>query len=135
MKKAVFLILIILVAIQAVGFSQKKIDRSVLKSDTLSVDSLEYRIIIMDPGFDTWLLNKPPMNFYTNDYYVTKNRLYVAEWNLRYMTANNDGLYQNSIDYNPRIEYGIDINYKLYYYFRYFEETNHISLLDFERRY
>jgi hypothetical protein len=51
------------------------------------------------------------------------------------MTANNDGLYQNSIDYNPRIEYGIDINYKLYYYFRYFEETNHISLLDFERRY
>ena len=135
MKKAVFLILIILVAIQAVGFSQKKIDRSVLKSDTLSVDSLEYRIIIMDPGFDTWLLNKPPMNFYTNDYYVTKNRLYVAEWNLRYMTANNDGLYQNSIDYNPRIEYGIDINYKLYYYFRYFEETNHISLLDFERRF
>jgi Family of unknown function (DUF6146) len=133
MKKTVFLIVVILVAIQTVGFSQKKRDRDSLKSDTLSVDSLDYRIIVLDPGFDTWLFSKPPMNFYSNDYYATKNRLYVAEWNLRYMTENNDGLYENFIDYNPRIDYGIDINYKLYYYFRYFEETNHIRLLDFER--
>jgi hypothetical protein len=49
------------------------------------------------------------------------------------MMANNDGLYENYIEYNPRIDYGIDINYKLYYFFKYFEETNHISLLNFNR--
>jgi len=133
MKKTVLLILVILVAMQTVGFSQKNKVREVIKADTLSADSLEHRIIVLAPGFDTWLLNKPSMNFYSNDYYNVKNRLYVAEWNLRYMTANNDGLYENYIEYNPRIDYGIDINYKLYYFFKYFEETNHISLLNFNR--
>ena len=118
---------------QTVGFSQKNKVREVIKADTLSADSLEHRIIVLAPGFDTWLLNKPSRNFYSNDYYNVKNRLYVAEWNLRYMMANNDGLYENYIEYNPRIDYGIDINYKLYYFFKYFEETNHISLLNFNR--
>ena len=133
MKKTVFLILVILVAMQTVGFSQKNKVREVIKADTLSADSLEHRIIVLAPGFDKWLLNKPSRNFYSNDYYNVKNRLYVAEWNLRYMMANNDGLYENYIEYNPRIDYGIDINYKLYYFFKYFEETNHISLLNFNR--
>jgi hypothetical protein len=133
MKKTVFLILVILVAIQTVGFSQKKKEREGTKTDTLSVDSLEYRLIILDPGFETWLLTKPPKSFYSNDYYIQKNRFYVAEWNLRYMTSNNNGLYDNYIDYNPNTDYGIDVNYKLYYYFRYFEEMNHVKLLNFDR--
>ena len=133
MKKTVYLIVIFLVAFQTVGFSQGKKERGVLKADTIAADSLEYRLIVLDPGFETWLITKPPMNFYSNDYYNMKNRLYVSEWNLRYMTLNQTGLYDNYIDYNPGIDYGIEINYKLYYYFRYFEETNHLTLLDFDR--
>ncbi len=33
------------------------------------------------------------------------------------------------IDYRPNIDYGLDLNYKLYYYFKYFEERNNIRLL------
>lgn len=128
MLKTVILILVFLVEMQTVGFSQKQTDRVKSKADTISVDSLEYRIIVLDPGFETWLQSKPPMNFYSNDYYVQKNRFYVAEWNLRFMTANNNGLYDNYIDYNPDTNYGLDINYRLYYFFRYFEETNHVQL-------
>ncbi len=133
MKRIVFLILVILVATQTVGFSQKRKEREGIKVDTLSVDSLEYRLIVLDPGFDTWLLNKPPKSFYSNSYYIQKNRFYVSEWNQRYLTSNNNGLYESYIDYKPNTDYGIDINYKLYYYFKYFEETNHIKLLNFDR--
>ena len=133
MKKTVFGILVLLAAIQTVGFSQGKKEREGVKTDTISVDSLEYRLVILDPQFETWLLTKPPKSFYSNDYYIQKNRFYVTEWNLRYMTANNNGLYENYIDYNPNIDYGIDINYKLYYYFKYFEETNHLKLQNFDK--
>jgi hypothetical protein len=133
MKKYAFLILVIMAAIQAVGFSQTKDRRESLKNDTISADSVEYSLIIIDPGFDTWLAAKPSKNFYSNNYYVQKNRFYVDEWNLRYTTENDNGLYDNYIDYNPDADYGIDINYRLYYYFKYFEETNHVKLLPFSR--
>jgi hypothetical protein len=133
MKKCVFLILVIMAAIQTVGFSQTGKGRESLKNDTTSVDSVEYSLIIIDPGFDTWLATKPSKNLYSNNYYVQKNRFYVDEWNLRYTTENNNGLFDNYIDYNPDDDYGIDINYKLYYYFKYFEETNHVKLLPFSR--
>ena|ERR1035437_3900761 len=133
MKKTVLFLLVILVAFQTVGFSQKKSEQRHLKADTLSADSLDHRLIIMDPGFDGWLATKPPKEFYSNDYYAQKNQFYVTEWNLRYVTLHNSGLYENYIEYDPKVDYGIDINYKLYYYFRYFEETNHVKLLDFNR--
>ncbi|HEX7493850.1 MAG TPA: DUF6146 family protein [Bacteroidales bacterium] len=133
MKKTVFIMLVILAAIQRDGFSQKKWERERIKADTTSVDSLEYRLIILDPGFETWLMTKPPKDFYSNEYYAQKNRLYVAEWNMRYMTASNTGLYDTYIDYNFKTDYGLDINYKLYYYFKFFEETNHTNLLNFLR--
>jgi Family of unknown function (DUF6146) len=133
MKKTVFVILVILVAIQSVGLSQKKIYREQIKTDTVSADSMEYRLIIMDPGFDSWLETKPSKDFYSNEYYAQKNRLYVAEWNQRYLTLHINDLYDNYIEYKPNTDYGIDINYRLYYYFRYFEEKNHIKLLDYNR--
>ena len=133
MKKTVGVILVILVAIQSVGLSQEKIYREQIKADTVSADSMEYRLIIMDPGFDSWLATKPSKDFYSNEYYAQKNRLYVAEWNQMYLTSHNNDLYDNYIDYKPNTDYGIDINYRLYYYFRYFEEKNHIKLLDYNR--
>ena len=133
MKKTVGVILVILVAIQSVGLSQEKIYREQIKADTVSADSMEYRLIILDPGFDSWLATKPSKDFYSNEYYAQKNRLYVAEWNHRYLTSHNNDLYDNYIEYKPNTDYGMDINYRLYYYFRYFEEKNHIKLLDYNR--
>ncbi|MGC1390582.1 MAG: DUF6146 family protein [Bacteroidales bacterium] len=133
MKKTFFIILVILVVSQTVALCQKKVSRESLKADTVTADSVEYRLIITDPGFDFWLATKPPRDFYSNDYYAQKNRFYVTEWNLMYSTIQNKDLYDNYIDYKPFTDYGIDINYRLYYYFRYFEEINHVKLLDFNR--
>lgn len=128
MKKTVFIIMVILVVIQTYGFSQRKRDRYNVKVDTVTVDSLEYKLIVLDPGFEAWLATKPSKEFYSKEYYEQKNRLYVTEWNQRYMTSGNHGRYETYIDYNSNTDYGLDLNYKLYYYFKYFEETNRVKL-------
>jgi hypothetical protein len=131
MKRAVLLGLILLTIVQTEGFSQKKRERVKVNPDSVTVDSVEYKLIITDSGFDSWLATKPPANFYSKEYYEHRNILLVTEWNIRNQNPLKYGdLYDTRIDYYPNIDYGIDLNYRLYYYFRFFEETNHVKLID-----
>ena len=87
-------------------------------------DELEYEIIIIDPGFETYLLTiAKPANFYSQSYYETKNKFYVIEWNSRARNplAYNPNIYENVIDYDFNIDYGLDVNYKLFNYFKFVE--------------
>jgi hypothetical protein len=104
MKKFVFMMMAFLLLIQIDGLSQKKGDQNKVKGDTISVDSLEYRLIVSDPGFETWLATQKPENYYSKNYYEQKNRLYVTEWNYRYMTMSNNGFYESYINYSPSID-------------------------------
>ncbi len=68
-------------------------------------DSLEYKIIITDIGFSTYLVSiAKPIEFYSLEYLETKNYFYVTEWNNR---ARNpiryDDFYGDPIDYSPHI--------------------------------
>ena len=130
MKKTVLILLLILFAISIDASGQKRRDRLKEKADTVTVDSLEYKLLIFDPGFEGWLASRPSKEFYSKEYYEIRNQLYVLEWNQRYLSSRDHGRYETYIDYRPGIDYGLDINYKLYYYFRYFEETNHIKLVN-----
>jgi hypothetical protein len=135
MKKTVYFIIIILMTIIHIDiYSQNKRDNSKVKSDTVSVDSLEHKLIINDHGFETWLITQPPMNFYSKSYYEQRNRLYVSEWNQRYMSNRGRGRYETYIDYDYSIDYGLEMNYKLYNYFRYFEISNGVRLISSGRR-
>lgn len=129
MKILVFILMIVTVsALPSNG--QRKIDRrDRVKKDTIASDSLVRELIIIDPGFDSWLATRPPMDFYSKEYYRQWNIRYVTEWNRRYMSDRRTGLYESYIDYDPNIDYGLVINYRLYYYFKYFEETNHVRLV------
>ncbi len=133
MKKKVFMIMFLLSLIYINGYSQKQKENSRLKADTVSVDSLEYKLIILDPGFDSWLATQLPENFYSKEYYEYWNRLCVTEWNQRYLTDHGSILYDSYIDYNDRVDYGLDLNYRLYYYFKYFEKTNDVRLVNARR--
>lgn len=87
-------------------------------------DSLEYEIIIMDIGFETYLNTiAKPMNFYSQEYYENKNRFYVTEWNIRALNPlrYRKDIYENQIDYDFNVDYGIEVNYKLYNYFKFVE--------------
>ncbi len=100
--------------------SQKK------EQDTVRIanDKLEYEIIIIEPGFNSWLERMAkPEGYYSQEFLEGRNRIYVSEWNRRVLQPSvyNTSLYEMQIDYNTSIDYGYEVNYKLYNYFIYFQ--------------
>ncbi|WP_372938124.1 DUF6146 family protein [Seonamhaeicola sp.] len=95
-------------------------------NDTVKIanEELEYEIIIIDPGYASWLVSRAkPEGFYSQQFLETRNNIYVIEWNQRVLQPNrfNPNLYELRIDYDPNIDYGYEVNYKLYNYFIYFQ--------------
>lgn len=99
-----------------------------IKNDTIRIanDSLEYEVIIIDPGFSTWLASMShPRDYHSLVYLETKNQIYVNEWNNRVMQPQryNPNLYEMTINYEPQIHYGYEVNYLIYNYMIYFQNT------------
>ena len=97
-----------------------------VETDTVRIanDELEYEIIIIEPGFESWLIGRAkPEGYYSQSFLENRNRLLVAEWNRRALQPLRYGanLYEMQIDYQAQIDYGYEVNYKLYYYFIYFQ--------------
>lgn len=97
-------------------------------ADTLKISNpdLAYEILIIEPGFNTWLATSAkPSGFYSKKFMETRNIEYVNTWNQRVNQSRNNtkGLYEMEIDYQPNIDYGYEVNYKLYNYFIYFQLT------------
>lgn len=89
--------------------------------------AVEYDLMVFDVGFDHWLKTNPiTIDHYSNEYLQTSNIRYVQEWNRRYI--NGDKRIESYVDYNPSEKYNKDFNFKLFMYFKYFEETNGMRL-------
>ena len=107
--------------------------RLALRDTSATKDSVEYELIIFDPGFEFWLHTKSfSKHQYSNEYLQTTNHQYVTEWNRRY--AAGDHRIESYIDYSPFNDYDFELNYKLFMYFRYFEETYKVKLLTYRGR-
>ncbi|GAA3732025.1 MULTISPECIES: DUF6146 family protein [Flavobacterium] len=133
MKKCIS-ILIVLFTIIACSSASKNIastdtatpNKKVNDTVRIANDSLEYEVIIIDNGFSTWLASRAyPRNYYSLQYLENKNNLYVTEWNNRVLQPQryNPNLYEMSIDYRPDIHYGYEVNYLIYNYMIYFQNT------------
>ena len=99
---------------------------STLELDKVASDSTEYDIIISDIGYESFLVTQKPMGFYSQRYYENWNRYYVVDWNDKvrnsmYHSAKYQSVFEMFIDYNPSTNYGMEVNYKLYYYFMFVE--------------
>ena len=95
---------------------------------------IEYEIIIIEPGFNSWLNSMArPEGYYSQQYMETRNQIMVQEWNRRVLqpTIYNPNLYELRIDYSPNIDYGYEVNFKLYNYFIYFQLTYNQRLASF----
>jgi hypothetical protein len=101
--------------------------------DTVRIanDSLAYEVIIIEPGFQGWLVTQPPRGYYSQNYLERFNNLYVREYNLRVQntTGSNADLYVFRIDYDREIDYGYEVNYLLYNYFIFFEDRYNQQLV------
>ncbi|MEK8179848.1 DUF6146 family protein [Flavobacterium buctense] len=95
-------------------------------SDTVKIanEELEYEVIIIDPGFSSWIAGRAlPRGYYSEAYLENKNQFYVAEWNNRVAQPMqyDSNLYLFRIDYDLTIRYGYEVNYLIYNYFIYFQ--------------
>ncbi|AEM72087.1 hypothetical protein Murru_3066 [Allomuricauda ruestringensis DSM 13258] len=87
-------------------------------------DETEYEIIIIEPGFYTWLNSiAKPEGYYSQSFLENRNAIMVITWNQRVLQPNrfNPNLYEMQINYDSNIDYGYEVNYKLYNYFIYFQ--------------
>lgn len=99
---------------------------NIKENDTVTIanNDLDYEIIIIEPGFNFWLASTAqPEGFYSQQFMEARNYQYVIEWNQRVIQPQrfNPNLYELQIDYQPNIDYGYEVNYKLYNYFIYFQ--------------
>lgn len=108
----------------------------VTKNDTIRIanDSLEYEVIIIDSGFSSWLASRAySRNYHSLSYLESKNKVYINEWNNRAMQpmSYNTNLYGMTINYDAAINYGYEVNYLIYNYMIYFQNTFHQKLFGF----
>ncbi|MGC1516296.1 MAG: DUF6146 family protein [Maribacter sp.] len=97
-----------------------------VEGDTIKItnEETEYEIIIIEPGFNFWLASVArPEGYYSQSFLENRNYIMVTEWNQRVLQPLrfNPNLYELQIDYRQNIDYGYEVNYKLYNYFIYFQ--------------
>lgn len=89
-------------------------------------DDEEYEVQIFDSGFNQWFAtHSKPASFYSPQYYEMMNRRYVISWNEKVSTHafRRNSPFEARINYDPSIDYGLEVNYKLFYYFKYIEDV------------
>lgn len=130
MKILLPLILFILMLIGCTSMQRNtmQIDNSFKPSDTIKIsnEELDYEVIIIDPGFSSWLYSTArPRGYYSENYMQTRNRIYVQEWNNRVLQPSkyDSNLYEMQINYDLSISYGYEVNYLIFNYFNYFQIT------------
>jgi hypothetical protein len=132
MKQAVFVIFSVLILVLSCkSYSPKQIidhdsPDALVKSDSVKItsDETDYEIIIIEPGFNSWLNGTArPRGYYSQQFLEQRNAILVQNWNLRhYQPGQYDpNLYIQPIDYDPRTDYGYEVNYLLYNYMVYFQ--------------
>lgn len=99
---------------------------STVANDTVRIanDEIEYEIIIIEPGFNYWLQSiARPEGYYSQQYLESRNIQFVIAYNQRVLQPQqfDPNLYQMEINYRQGVDYGYDVNYKLYNYFIYFQ--------------
>ncbi|SHM55064.1 hypothetical protein SAMN05216269_10548 [Flavobacterium xinjiangense] len=131
MKSSVYIVLVLIVLASLFSCKTSKTTlpntaKTVAQGDPVRIanDKLEYEVIIIDPGFSTWLVSTAlPRNYYSQNYLENKNRIWVSEWNSRVLQPMryNPNLYEMTINYDPNVDYGYEVNYLIYNYMVYFQ--------------
>ncbi len=136
--KKYYLFVVVLFLVFSCGTKRTStFDTTAIKNDTIRIanDELEYEVIIIDPGFSGWLPSYArPRNYYSQSYMEQRNQMWVMQWNQNVMTGQQRNLFEMTINYDPNIDYGYEVNYLLFNYLTYFQLTNNIQLGGFSAR-
>jgi hypothetical protein len=137
MKYKIYIIITILAIIIGCSSNPKTVyapeNAKAIQGDTIRIanDELEYEVIIIDPGFNSWLVSRSfPRGYHSQTFLENRNRMYITEWNSRVLQSNrfSPNLYEMTINYEYGIDYGYEVNYLIYNYMIYFQNTNNQRL-------
>jgi hypothetical protein len=132
MKNKAYLLVLTLIILISCNATKKVVTSSAndnaIQGDTVRIanDELEYEVIIIDAGFSSWLASRAfPRNYNSQSYMESKNNLWVSEWNSRILQPMryDPNLYELRINYDPNTDYGYEVNYLIYNYLVYFQNT------------
>ena len=125
MKNFIYIVFLGLFIYSCGSTKNRNLGDSQINEDTVRIanDSLEYEIIIIEPGFNLFINSiAKPEGYYSQQYLENKNRMLVSEYNQRARQPRvyNSDLYLQEINYEPNTDYGYEVNYLLYNYFVFF---------------
>lgn len=122
MQRLLYLILLIFMSCASTVTNNKTVN----DTDKIVIENkeLEYEVIIIEPGFSSWLVTQKPKSYYSQSILEIKNQFFVVSWNQRVLQPFNysSDLYEMRINYDFNVDYGIEVNYKLFMYFTYFQQ-------------
>ncbi len=121
------IIAVFLVACAAPRDVLKESDKNLID---IAGEEEEYELLVLDPGFESWFLTTwSPANDRSVEYYAMWNQRYVLEWNYKATQVHTSKLFDSTILYDPTTNYGMDVERKLYYYFRWVDTKLGIPIL------
>jgi hypothetical protein len=93
-------------------------------------DSLEYALETFDGKFESWYqLHNSPAMYRSQQYYENWNRQYVSAWNYNALSGRKNSFFEPIVGYEFNVDYGIEINHELFYYFQYVEQVLKIQIM------
>lgn len=120
MKNLVLILLIAFIPFNCLSQTKPKSDKEESEIKPSKNDDGEWDITVIDTQFD-YFLNAiaQPMSQYSESSLKSRNTLLVNEWNSYYTSGRYRNVIESSIDYDPKENYGLKFEYKLYQVFVY----------------
>lgn len=110
------------------AFSHINLNGTIVIQTKSSYEYAEYDLAVLDLGYESFLAMQPSAGTYSLNYLKNKNQRYVTIWNSRVISENPE-IYEMPIDYDNRIYYGLDFEYKLFMFFKFMEDKHQISMV------
>ncbi|HKK10256.1 MAG TPA: DUF6146 family protein [Bacteroidales bacterium] len=117
MKTVIFLSAIMMSLSMISCGTSANVDSKPIKQTETS-DSTEYKLVVFDAGFETWFQQRSqPSWYHSKPFYKSRNQRFTDRWNALVRTGKPG--YDTEINYDPTIDYGLELEHKLYYFFKY----------------
>lgn len=120
MKNIILIVWIALIPFSCFSQEKPKKDKEQYEMKPSKNEEGEWDLTVIDTQFDYFLSAvAKPISQYTESYLKTKNTFLVNEWNSYYNSGKYRDIIESGIDYDPKENYGIKFEYKLYQVFVY----------------
>jgi hypothetical protein len=120
MKNLILIIIFTIIPLNFTAQSSPKNEKEDSAMKPEKNDDGEWELTVIDTQFD-YFLNAiaKPISQYSESMLQSRNRMLVTEWNSYYTSGKYRNVIESSIDYDPKENYGIKFEYKLYQVFAY----------------